>query len=135
MSTHEERFLANWNTKPSVDWLEEAGTAPAQPAGATQRVQDITSLISDRHDMVLADLSVIDCYIGTADHRARAFVPLVVRLLGSSTLSEQEREALDRLASWSYAAYDPPPGTELGVSTDTTDMSKWRRPHPTSSVC
>ena len=114
-------FLANWNTKPSVDWLEEAGTAPGQPAGATQRVQDITSQISGRRDLGFADLSVIDRFIGTADHRARAFVPLVVRLLGSSTLSTQEEEALERLSSWSFAAYDPPPSTELGVSTDTTD--------------
>jgi acyl-homoserine lactone acylase PvdQ len=24
-------YLANWNTKPSVGWLEEAGAAPGQP--------------------------------------------------------------------------------------------------------
>lgn len=114
-------FLANWNTKPSVEWLEEAGTAPGQPAGAFQRVQDITSLISGRHDMGFADLAAIDRFIGTSDHRARSFVPLVLRLAGSATLTAQEQEALGELASWDFAAYDPPAGTELGVSPDTTD--------------
>lgn len=116
-----EGFLANWNTKPSVEWLEEAGTAPGQPAGATQRVQDITSQISGRYDMGFADLAAIDRFIGTADHRARSFVPLVLRLLTSATLTTEEQEALGELASWDFAAYDPPTGTDLGVSTDTTD--------------
>jgi penicillin amidase len=114
-------YLANWNTKPSVDWLEEAGTAPGQPAGAAQRVQDITAQIAGRNDMAFADLAAIDGFIGTADHRARALLPLVLSLRGLSGLSATERAALEYLASWDHAAYDPPPGTELGVSADTTD--------------
>lgn len=114
-------YLANWNTKPSVAWLEEAGAAPGQPAGAVQRVQDITSMIANRNDLTFSDLAAIDRYIGITDHRARSLVPLVMDLRRTKGLSAEERAALSLLASWDYAAYDPPAGVEMGVSTTTTD--------------
>lgn len=114
-------YLANWNTKPSVAWLEEAGAAPGQPAGAFQRVQDITAQIEGRRNLDFADLAAIDRFIGIADHRARAFVPLLLQLRSEPDLSAGEQEALALLGTWDYAAYDPPPGVELGVATGTTD--------------
>jgi penicillin amidase len=114
-------YLANWNTKPSVGWLEEATIDPGQPGGAFQRVQDITSQVEGRRGLGLADLAAIDRYLGITDHRARAFVPLLEALQGEETLSNLAQEALATVVSWDYAAYDPPPGVERGVSTDTTD--------------
>ncbi len=114
-------YLANWNTKPSVGWQEEASIDPGQPAGAFQRVQDIISQIQGRRDLDLASLAQIDRYIGVTDHRARAFVPLLLALRGRPGLAPLQQAALAKIAAWEFAAYDPPAGVELGVSTDTTD--------------
>lgn len=114
-------YLANWNTKPSMGWLEDATSEPGQPAGAADRVQDITAQIAGRTHLSFDDLAAIDRFIGIADHRARSFVPVLLRLRTVADLSARERAALAMLASWDYAAYDPPPGVKLGESTDTTD--------------
>jgi penicillin amidase len=114
-------YLANWNTKPSVDWLEEAGIAPGQPAGAFQRVQDITAQIEARTPLTPEDLAAIDRFIGIADHRARALLPLLVGLGSLPDLTPMERQAITLLAGWDGAAYDPPPGAILGETPGTTD--------------
>jgi len=117
----EEGYLANWNTKPSVLWLEEATIDPGQPAGFAQRVEDITSQVVGRHDLTLDDLAAIDRYLGITDHRARSFVPLLLSLRGEPALSPLATTALEQLATWDFAAYDPPAGVPLGVETATTD--------------
>jgi penicillin amidase len=114
-------YLANWNTKPSVGWLEDAGVAPGQPAGAFQRVQDITAQIEALSPLRPDDLAAIDRFIGIADHRARALLPLLVGLEALPDLTAAERAAIELLAGWDGAAYQPPPGVPLGVSPDTTD--------------
>lgn len=114
-------YLANWNTKPAVGWLEDAGVAPGQPAGAYQRVQDVTSLIEGRRGLGAQVLADIDHFIGTVDHRARAYLPLVTGLSRLPDLSPAEADAVKLLASWDHAAYDPPTGTALGTTTATTD--------------
>lgn len=116
-----QEYLANWNTKPSVGWLEEATIDPGQPAGAFHRVQDIMSQIEGRRDLDLASLAEIDRYIGITDHRARAFAPLLLALRGRPGMTPLAQAALATIAAWDFAAYDPPPGVELGVSADTTD--------------
>lgn len=114
-------YLANWNTKPAVGWLEEAGTAPGQPAGAFQRVQDVTDQIVARIPVDLADLAAIDRFIGVADHRARSLLPLVLALRAQPGLTAPESEALATLATWNRHAYLPPPGVVLGEAPGTTD--------------
>lgn len=114
-------YLANWNTKPAVGWLEDAGVAPGQPAGAYQRVQDVTAMVEGRRGLGAQVLADIDRFIGTVDHRARAYLPLVTALGRLTDLTAAEAEAVGLLASWDHAAYDPPAGTPLGVTTATTD--------------
>jgi len=114
-------YLANWNTKPSVGWLEEAGVAPGQPAGAFQRVEDITAQIEALTPLEAADLAAIDRFIGIADHRAAPLLPLLRPLADLTDATDTERAALGLLTAWDGAAYDPPPGFVLGESPDTTD--------------
>lgn len=133
--------------------------------------------------MGFADLAAIDRFIGTSDHRARSFVPLVLRLAGSATLTAQEQDELFAFLPPVVVAYDDEPSlhlfdvkpvdnlvlrilepassalrpsydyltgrtpaevvqsaldaalTALRGRYGTSDISKWRRPHPTSSVC
>lgn len=114
-------YLANWNTKPSVGWLEDAGVAPGQPSGAFQRVQEITAQIADRRNLGPDDLAVIDRFIGIADKRARSLLPLLLRVYSRNDLSAAERDALSLLKAWDFAAYDPPPGVVMGAAPGTTD--------------
>lgn len=115
-------YLANWNTKPAVEWIfATIDEEPGQPAGATQRIQDITSHLAGRRDLAFADLAAIDRFIGVADHRALHFLPLLLGLRGAGDLTSQEATVLSALGAWNHSAYDPPPGTTLGVTPGTSD--------------
>ena len=114
-------YLANWNTKPSVDWLEDAAVAPGQPAGTFQRVQEINDRISGHRRLTLEDLAAIDRAIGIADKRARSLLPLLLALRQEPDLTGAEAAALSLLVGWDGSAYQPPAGVELGAAPGTTD--------------
>lgn len=123
-------WIANWNGKPAVGWQDTwtADATSARPAGAASRVQALMDLLAADDQVSPADLRAIDHRAGTVDHRARELLPVVLRLLGTSGLTDAQRAARDLLAGWDGTAYGPGAGTSPG---DPTDDSVTDGPAPT----
>ena len=115
-------WIANWNGKPAVGWQDTwtADATSARPAGAASRVQALMDALAADDQVSPEDLRAIDYRAGTVDHRAREFVPLLLRLLGTAGLTDTQRAARDLLAGWDGTAYGPGAGTSAGELTDDT---------------
>lgn len=103
-------YLANWNNKPAVGWLDGEGLgSTSRPGGAGQRVTNILDKLATRSDWAFADLKALDEHVGTTDPRAREYLP-VLRAFRSSAqaqLSVTEKAALDLVLGWNRSHYGP----------------------------
>jgi penicillin amidase len=115
-------YLANWNTKPAYGWLDGEGLGDtSRPGGPGQRVTTITDLLSTRSDWSFADLAAIDQHVGSTDHRARSYLPLIQSFRGSAAnhLDDTEKAALDLIIGWDHNTFstgnDSPAATVFGA--------------------
>ncbi|HVT35892.1 MAG TPA: penicillin acylase family protein, partial [Nevskiaceae bacterium] len=119
-------FVANWNNKPAYGWLDGEGMgATSRPGGAGQRVTTIMDAISARRDWRYDDLMALDTHVGTTDHRAREYLPVLAsfRSASAASLSDVQRAALDLMLSWN--------GSHYGPNIDLSDASAHDAPAPT----
>lgn len=103
-------YLANWNNKPALGWLDGEGVgATSRPGGPGQRVTNILDTLATRSDWTYADLKEIDRIAGTRDPRAREYRPVLtaVRASAAADLSDVQRAALDRVLAWDGSHYGP----------------------------
>ena len=103
-------FVANWNTKPAFGWLDGEGLGDtARPGGHGQRVTSIQDFLATRSDWSFADLRAIDAHLGTTDHRAREYLPLMRTFRNSAAagLSELQKAALDLILGWDRSHFGP----------------------------
>lgn len=102
-------FLANWNNKPALGWLDGEGIGiNSRPGGPGQRVTNLTELIPTRNDWTFDDLPAIDRHAGTRDPRAREYLPAMLALArNAGNLTGLERAVLERLAAWDRSHYGP----------------------------
>jgi len=103
-------YLANWNNKPAVGWLDGEGLgSTSRPGGAGQRVTIILDKLATRSDWAFTDLKALDEHAGTIDPRAREYLP-VLRAFRSSAqaqLNVTEKAALDLILGWNRSHYGP----------------------------
>ena len=103
-------FLANWNNKPALGWLDGEGLGnTSRPGGPGQRVTHILDKLATRSDWAYADLMALDEHTGTIDPRARQYRPAMAALRSSATttLSEVQKAALDLILAWDARHYGP----------------------------
>jgi acyl-homoserine lactone acylase PvdQ len=113
-------YLANWNTKPALGWLDGEGYGSTSRAGGPgQRVTSIMEKIAKRDDWRFEDLRAIDRQAGTNDPRAREYLPVIEMFRGTaaSRMSGVQREALDRVLAWDRQHY--------GAGIDPADDTTW----------
>ena len=103
-------FLANWNNKPAIGWLDGEGLGnTSRPGGAGQRVTHVLDKLATRSDWAYADLMGLDEHTGTTDPRARQYRPVMAAFRSSAagTLSEVQKAALDLVLGWDAKHYGP----------------------------
>ena len=103
-------FLANWNNKPALGWLDGEGLgSTSRPGGAGQRVTAILDQLATRSDWTYADLASLDEHTGTTDPRARQYLPSIAafRASADSQLSATQKAALDLILTWDRKHYGP----------------------------
>ncbi|MEO6697892.1 MAG: penicillin acylase family protein [Paraperlucidibaca sp.] len=101
-------YLANWNNKPALGWLDGEGLgSTSRPGGAGQRVTIIADLLASRRDWAFTDLMAVDEAVGTTDPRAREFLPLLqtYRASQANQLSASTRALIDTMLSWDRRHY------------------------------
>lgn len=101
-------YLANWNNKPAVGWLDGEGLGnTSRPGGPGQRVTAILDALATRSDWTYADLMALDEHTGVTDPRAREYRPVMAafRTSAAAQLSEVQKAALDMIASWDGQHY------------------------------
>lgn len=106
----EEGFLANWNNKPAVGWLDGEGLgSTSRPGGAGQRVTIILDKLATRSDWAFTDLKALDEHAGTIDPRAREYLPVLraFRTSAQAQLNVIEKAALDLVLGWNRSHYGP----------------------------
>ena len=115
-------YLANWNNKPALGWLDGEGLGnTSRPGGPGQRVTVILDRLASRSDWSFADLKDLDRHTGTTDPRAREYRPLIAafRASAATQLSEVERAALDRVLAWDGSHYGPDIEIDDEAATDS----------------
>jgi penicillin G amidase len=113
-------FVANWNNKPALGWLDGEGMgATSRPGGRGQRVTSIQELLATRTDWTFADLRAIDRDHGTRDHRAREFRPAIAafRAAMDAQLGGAQAALLDRVLLWD--------GLHYGAGIDPANAATW----------
>jgi penicillin amidase len=104
----ERGWLANWNNKPAVGWGDGTGGDASQlPAGSEGRITNWDDLLRNNDQISFEQLLEFDRLIGRKDPRARAMVPIYLRLQGEAELTSLGRQALDALAAWDQDHYNP----------------------------
>ena len=101
-------FVANWNNKPALGWLDGEGLGnTSRPGGPGQRVTAILEKLATRSDWTFADLRALDEHTGTTDPRARQYRPVMAafRESASASLSATEKAALDLILAWDAKHY------------------------------
>lgn len=103
-------FVGNWNNKPALGWLDGEGLGDtSRPGGAGQRVTTILDYLPTRSDWTFADLKVIDIHVGTTDHRAESYMPVigVFNTSAVAQLDDVQKAALDLMLTWDRSHYGP----------------------------
>lgn len=111
-------YLANWNTKPAYGWLDGEGLgATSRPGGPGQRVTTILDILSRRSDWSFSDLAAVDQQVGSTDHRARSYLPVIssFRASAAARLNPTEAAALDLIIGWNHLAFST--GTDGPAAT------------------
>ena len=115
-------YLANWNNKPALGWLDGEGiSVNSRPAGPGQRVTTLLDTLAPKSDWTYADLKTIDRIAGTRDPRAREYLPVFegFHLRNYGVLGDGERQALSLLLAWDRSHYGPDVTLDDPQSTDT----------------
>ncbi|MES2883461.1 MAG: penicillin acylase family protein [Pseudomonadota bacterium] len=113
-------FLANWNNKPAIGWLDGEGLGnTSRPGGPGQRVTHVLDKLGTRSDWAYSDLMALDQHTGTIDPRARQYRPVMsaFRTSAAASLSEVQKAALDLVLGWDAKHYGP--GIDLANETAT----------------
>ncbi len=124
-------FVANWNTKPALGWLDGEGMgATSRPGGPGQRVTNLMDQLAARRDWTYADLRAIDRIAGTRDPRAREYLPVLsaTRASVGTSLNEVQRAVLDRVLAWDGSHYGPDISLDDEAATDgpeATLFAEW----------
>ena len=103
-------YLANWNNKPALGWLDGEGQGDtSRPGGPGQRATSITSRLAAASGLTFADLKTLDRQGGTTDPRALEYLPLLAdfRQSADAQLSAAEKAALDLVLGWNREHYGP----------------------------
>src|SRR5581483_6063483 len=103
-------FVGNWNNKPALGWLDGEGLGDtSRPGGTGQRVTTILDYLPTRSDWTFADLRVIDVHVGTTDHRAESYMPVigVFNTSVNAQLTDVQKAALDLMLTWDRSHYGP----------------------------
>lgn len=103
-------YVANWNNKPAVGWLDGEGLgSTSRPGGHNQRVTLLLDQLAVAQDMTVADLFTIERIAGTYDPRWRDYRPLLAEWFArrGDSLSEAERLAMLLVLDWDGLAYGP----------------------------
>ena len=103
-------WVANWNNKPAVGWLDGEGLgSTSRPGGPGQRVTNLQALLPTRRDWRFADLMAIDRHLGTTDPRAREYLPVLqaFRSRAAAQLTTSEQAVLDLVLAWDRSHYGP----------------------------
>jgi len=103
-------YLANWNNKPALGWLDGEGLGnTSRPGGPGQRVTAILDQLGTRRDWTYADLAGLDENTGTIDPRARQYRPVIAafRQSAAATLDDTQKAALDLILGWDARHYGP----------------------------
>lgn len=104
----ERGWLANWNNKPAIGWGDGTGGDASQlPAGSEGRITNWDDLLRNNDQVSFEQLLEFDRLIGRKDPRARAMVPIYLRLQGQTGLTERAQQALAALAAWDQDHYNP----------------------------
>ena len=111
-------YVANWNGKPAVDWIDEyLEPASSRSAGKAQRVQVIHDLLAAQPRLTPEALRATEYRLGNLDQRVPEFKRLLTSLTGRTA---SQRAALDLLRAWDGTTYGPRAGTSEGDDTDET---------------
>jgi penicillin amidase len=114
-------YLANWNGKPAIGWLDEyLEPASSRPAGKAHRVQVIHDLLARQPRLTPEALRATEYRLGNLDQRVPEFKELLTRVPGRTP---EQRSALALLKAWDGTTYGPGAGTSEGEYTDDTDES------------
>lgn len=103
-------YLANWNNKPALGWLDGEGLGnTSRPGGPGQRVTNVLDQLATRSDWAYADLMGIDQHLGTTDPRARQYRGLIAAFRSSAAaqLDDTQKAALDLMLAWDAKHYGP----------------------------
>lgn len=114
-------YLANWNNKPALGWLDGEGLGnTSRPGGPGQRVTAILDQLGKRKDWTFADLMTLDQNTGTTDPRAREYLPVIAafRSSAAATLSDTQKAALDLMLTWDRKHYGPDIDPADATATD-----------------
>jgi penicillin amidase len=119
-------YLANWNNKPARRWVDDyLDPASSRSAGKAVRVQTIQLALARQPRLSPAALRTTEFTIGTTDHRAADFKPLLAAVTGRTAA---EKQALALVRAWNGRSYGPGAGTS---STSYDDATVTDGPGPT----
>lgn len=114
-------FLANWNNKPALGWLDGEGIGVnSRPGGPGQRVTTLIDTLDSRRDWSFEQLKTLDRIAGTRDPRAREYLPVLLEFGAQAydSLNAGERRALELLRRWDRSHYGPDIVIEDSAATD-----------------
>ena len=111
-------YLANWNGKPAVGWIDEyLEPASSRSAGKATRVQVIHELLEAQPRLTPEALRATEYRLGNLDQRVPEFKGLLTSLAGRTP---EQRAAIDLLKAWDGTTFGAGAGTSEGEHTDET---------------
>lgn len=111
-------YVANWNNKPAVGWIDEyLEPASSRSAGKAQRLQVIHDLLDGQPRLTPGALRATEYRLGNVDQRVPEFKDLLTSLTGRTA---EQRAAIALLKAWDGTTYGPGAGTSEGDYTDET---------------
>lgn len=119
-------YLANWNNKPAQGWADDyLDPASSRSAGKAVRAQTLQLALAAQPRLTPAALRVMEFAVGTTDHRAADFRPLLAGAGGDTSVQKQ---AIALVRAWAGRSYGPGAGTS---STSYDDVTVTDGPGPT----
>ncbi|MDX6224400.1 MAG: penicillin amidase [Frankiales bacterium] len=113
-------YLANWNSKPSVGWVDTLGDPySARPSGIATRVNNIRAELDTAPPLTLAGVEHVATGLGRRDVRWPFEKPLL-SALPTAGLDDTTRAALAAVLAWDGTTLGAGAGTSAGAFTDET---------------
>jgi acyl-homoserine lactone acylase PvdQ len=111
-------YLANWNTKPAVGWVDTLGDPySARPSGIATRVDVIHDQLAAAPPLTSTGVEQLATRVGRRDVRWPFERPLLAAL-PTTGMDATTRAALDALLAWDGTTLGPGAGTSAGAFTD-----------------